>query len=165
MTQKENLRALLLFALFFLAVGGLLLHCRIHVWGATPGNFIPAVSGIISVGLISLLFYFRSTVAFGYLLNGVTVIIGTIAMVHFTLKNTPSEWSLQTIFFQTLLADIILLCAKFATGKALFELEIVRKLDDATRKGRFFRYPNMGFWCVHLIAMSVVYILGFQVWK
>jgi hypothetical protein len=165
MTQKENLRALLLSALFFLAVGGLLLHCRIHVWGTSPSNFIPAVSGIISVGLIPLLFYFRSTVTFGYLLDGITVIIGMITMVHFTLKNAPSEWSLQTIFFQTLMADIIMLCAKFATGKALFDLEIVRKLDDATHGGRFFRYPNMGFWCVHLVAMSVVYILGFQVWK
>jgi hypothetical protein len=165
MTQKENLRILLLVALFFLALGGWMLHCRIHSLGAVPGNAIPFVSGLISVGIIPLLFYFRKTVAFGYLLNGMTVIIGTIGMALFSLKNPPEIWTLQTILFKTLLADIILLWGKFAVGKALFELALVNQLDQTTRKGRFFRYPNMGFWWVHLIVLSIVYTLGVQIWK
>lgn len=165
MTQKENLRILLLCSLFFMALGGWMLHVRIHTLGALPGNAIPFVSGVLSVGIIPLLFYYRKTIAFGYLLNGMTVIIGTIGMAHFSLKNPPEIWTLQTIIFHTLLADIILLWGKFAVGKALFELELTGQLDQTTRKGRFFRFPNMGFWLVHLITLSVVYTLGVQIWK
>jgi hypothetical protein len=60
---------------------------------------------------------------------------------------------------------MILLWGKFAVGKALFELELASRLDQTTRRGRFFRYPNMGFWWVHLIALSMVYTLGVQIWK
>ncbi|MGD0274790.1 MAG: hypothetical protein ABSB79_01865 [Syntrophales bacterium] len=165
MTQKENLRILLLCSLFFLGLGGLMLHSRIHSLGTLPGNAIPFVSGVLSVSIIPLLFYYRKTVAFGYLLNGMTVIIGTIGMALFSLKNPPEIWTLQTILFKTLLADMILLWGKFAVGKALFELELASRLDQTTRRGRFFRYPNMGFWWVHLIALSMVYTLGVQIWK
>lgn len=165
MTQKEYLRALLLSALFFLALGGWMLHCRIHSLGVLSGNAIPFTSGLISVCIIPLLFYFRKTVAIGYLLNGMTVIIGTVSMAHFSLKNPPVMWTLQAVLFQTLLADIILLWGKFAVGKVLFELELAGQLDRPVRKGRFSRYPNMGFWWLHLIVLSIVYTLGVQIWK
>jgi hypothetical protein len=37
MTQKQNLRVLLIFSLFFLSLGGWLLHSRIHPLIAVPG--------------------------------------------------------------------------------------------------------------------------------
>ena len=165
MTQKRNLRILLICSLFFLAFGGFLLHSHIHPLGEDPWDVIPAVSGMLSVVVITALFCFRSTVAFGYVLNGMTVIIGTIAMTLFSLKNPPPAWTLQAVLYKTLLADIAILWAKFVVGKALFELELSKQLADHVRKGRFFRYPNMGWWWVHVVALSVVFTLGYLIWK
>jgi hypothetical protein len=165
MTQKDNLRFLLLFSLLVLALAGYLLHTRIHPLEKDAGNIIPAVSGILSIVVITLLFCFRRTVAYGYVLNGMTVILGTIAMAHYSLKHPPEVWTLQTAVFRTLLPDIIILWGKFAVGKALFELELFRQPEAPARTGRFFRYPNMGYWWVHLLAISIVYSLGIQYWK
>jgi len=108
------------------------------------------------------LFIFRSTTSFAYLLNGMTVIIGTITMAHFSIKNSPQVWNLQTILLGTLLADIVLLWAKFAIGKAIFEMEMVINHPEAPiRSGKFFRFPNMGFWLAHLVGLTVIYIAGY----
>jgi len=165
MTQKKNLKVLLICSLLFLSLGGFLLHSRIHPLGVYPWNIIPTISGILSVVVITLLFCFRKTVAYAYVLNGITVIIGTIAMAHFSLLNAPAVLTLQSLLLKTLLADITILWGKFSVGKALFELELLKQPEDAVRKGRFFRYPNMGWWWVHLVALSVVYTLGNLIWK
>jgi hypothetical protein len=86
-------------------------------------------------------------------------------MAHFSLKNAPAVWTLQSVLFKTLLAEIAILWGKFVVGKALFEIELLKQPADAVRKGRFFRYPNMGWWWVHLVALSVVYTLGYLIWK
>jgi hypothetical protein len=165
MTQKDSLRVLLLFSMVVMALAGLIVHTRVHPLEKEAGNIIPAVSGMLSVLIVPFLFYFRQTVAYGYVLNGMTVIVGTIAMAHFSLKHPPEMWTLQTAVSKTLLLDILLVWAKFGVGKALFELELFRQPDAPARTGRFFRYPNMGYWWVHLLAISIVYYLGIQFWK
>jgi hypothetical protein len=166
MKKKDYLRVVLILAIFFLALGGWLFHLRIHPVAQDAAHYIPFVAGLISVFAIPVLFIFRSTISFAYLLNGMTVIIGTITMTHFTIENPPQEWTIQTIFLGTLLADIILLWGKFAVGKALFELELtVNQPEAPMRSGRFFRFPNMGFWLVHVVTLTVVYIIGAYFWK
>ena len=166
MKKKDYLRLILILAIFFLALGGWLLHLRIHPIAKDAENYIPAVAGFISVIIIPVLFIFRSTIPFAYLLNGMTVIIGTITMTHFTIENPPQVWTIQTILLGTLLADIVLLWGKFAVGKALFELELaVTQPDAPMRSGRFFRFPNMGFWFVHVVTLTAVYIIGAYFWK
>jgi len=166
MKKKDYLRLVLILAIFFLALGGWLLHLRIHPIAKDAENYIPLAAGFISVFVIPVLFIFRSTIPFAYLLNGMTVIIGTITMTHFTIENSPQVWTLQAIFMGTLLADIILLWGKFAVGKALFELELtVNEPDAPMRSGRFFRFPNMGFWFVHVVTLTTVYIIGYYFWK
>jgi hypothetical protein len=166
MKKKDYLRVVLILAIFFLALGGWLLHLRIHPIAKGAENFIPFVAGCISIIVIPVLFIFRSTISFAYLINGMTVIIGTITMTHFSIENPPKVWTLQTIFMGTLLADIILLWGKFAVGKALFGLATVINQPDAQiTGGRFYRFPNMGFWFVHLVALTTVYIIGGYLWK
>jgi hypothetical protein len=166
MKKKDYLRLVLILAIFFLALGGWLLHLRIHPVAKDAENYIPFVAGFISVIVIPVLFIFRSTIPFAYLLNGMTVIIGTITMTHFTIENHPPVWTLQTIFLGTLLADIILLWGKFAVGKALFDLDsVINRPDAQISRGRFFRFPNMGFWFVHLVTLTAVYIIGSFFWK
>ena len=166
MKKKDYLRLVLILAIFFLALGGWLLHLRIHPIAKDAANYIPLVAGFISVFVIPVLFIFRSTIPFAYLINGMTVIIGTITMTHFTIENPPQVWTLQTIFVGTLLADIMLLWGKFAVGKALFDLDpVISRPDTQISSGRFFRFPNMGFWFLHLITLTVVYLIGNYFWK
>jgi hypothetical protein len=166
MKKKNYFRITLILAIFFLALGGWLLHLRIHPTAEDAENFIPTVAGFISVIIIPVLFMFRSTVAFAYLLNGMTVIIGTITMATFSIENHPPVWTLQTILFGTLFADIILLWGKFAVGKALFDMEsVMQHPDDPVKSGRFFRFPNMGFWYAHVVTLTTVYLIGKYFWK
>ncbi|HUN55004.1 MAG TPA: hypothetical protein VMU29_07615 [Smithella sp.] len=165
MTKKNYLRMIMILAVAILALGGWLLHLRIHEITKDTENYIPFVSGIISIIVIPLLFAYRPTLPFAYLINGMTVIIGTITMTHFTLTHPPDVWTLQTVLFGTLLADIILLWGKFAVGKAIYELEPAINNPEALRsKGRFFRFPNMGFWLLHVVTLSVVYTIGKYLW-
>lgn len=165
MKHKDYLRAVLILAIFFLALGGWLLHMRIHPLAKDAENYIPFVAGLLSVTIVPILFTFRPSIPFAYLLNGMLVIIGTIAMVHFSLANPPPVWTVKTIFTGTLLADVALLWGKFAVGKALFELEAAMQHPDLPmRSGRFFRFPNMGFWFSHIIALTVFYIIGGYIW-
>ena len=166
MKKKDYLRVVLILAIFFLALGGWLLHLRIHQPAKDAENYIPFMAGLISVFVIPVLFIFRPTMPFAYLLNGMTVIIGTITMTRFSIEHPPQVWNVQTIFLGTLLADIILLWGKFAVGKALFELEsAINQPEAPMRTGRFFRFPNMGFWFVHVFTLTAVYIIGGYLWK
>ncbi|MGD0168440.1 MAG: hypothetical protein ABSE54_01795 [Smithella sp.] len=166
MKKKDYLQRTLLLSIFFLALGGWLLHLRIHPLAKDAENIIPAAAGFISVIIIPVIFMFRSTISFAYLFNGMTVIIGTITMTHFSIENPPPAWTLQTILFGTCLPDIFLLWGKFAVGKALFDMEaVVQHPDDPVHGGRFFRFPNMGFWYAHVVTLTTVYLIGLYFWK
>ena len=166
MKKKDNLRVILILIIFFLALGGWLLHLRIHPFAKDAENYIPLVAGFISVVIIPVLFIFRSTISFAYLLNGMTVIIGTITMTHFSIENHPQVWTLQTILLGTCLPDILMLWGKFAVGNALFDLDpVINRPDAEISNGRFFRFPNMGFWFVHVVTLTVIYLIGSYFWK
>ena len=166
MKKKDYLRLVLILAIFFLALGGWLLHLRIHPIAKDAENYIPLMAGFISVIVTPVLFIFRSTIPFAYLLNGMTVIIGTITMTHFSIENHPQVWTLQTILLGTCLPDILMLWGKFAVGKALFDLDpVISRPDAEISSGRFFRFPNMGFWFVHVVTLTVVYLIGSYFWK
>jgi hypothetical protein len=166
MKKKDYLRLVLILAIFFLALGGWLLHLRIHPIAKDAENYIPLVAGCISVIVIPFLFIFRSTIPFAYLLNGMTVIIGTITMTHFSIENHPPVWTLQTILLGTCLPDILMLWGKFAVGKALYDLDpVISRPDAPMRSGRFFRFPNMGFWFAHIVTLTAVYLIGSYFWK
>jgi hypothetical protein len=165
MKRKETIKVMLRFGLFFLALGGWLLHIRIHPFQKDMDYIIPFILGIVSVFFIPLFFCFRPTLAFAYIFNGFSVIIGTITMAQISIVHFEGPVNLKSIFLGTLLADIAILWGKFALGKALFDLEFLKSDTDMGPKGRFFRYPNMGWWWAHLFALSLVYTLGNILWK
>ena len=160
MTQKQNIRFLLIIALFTVSLGGLLLHMRIHPPSEITRNLIPFFAGIISIIVLPVMFLFKKSMTYAYVINGIIVIIGTITMVHFSILNPPVPITFQAILFQTLFADVVILFTKFFLGKSLFELEMFKTIDASVRHGRIWRYPNMGWWGVHFLAMSLVYVLG-----
>ena len=158
MRQKQKLRLLLVAGLFFVSLGGWLLHGRIH----PPSKLI---AGLISIVAVPTMFLFKRTVAYAYVLNGLLVILGTITMIHFSLVHLPEQVTVVTVVSKTLLPDVLILLTNFLLGKAVFELELLRSEEMPGRRGRYFRYPNMGWWFVHLFALSAVYALGHFLWK
>jgi len=131
MTKK-----ILLLALFILAVSGLLLHYRIHNFMVpdrlNPGNvifdgtkFLSFIFPVIDVVLVTLLYTSRKTAVYGYLLNGLIVIYGTVFMAHFSIAEIsaksvpPGAWLLKST-----LPDIGVAWADFFVGKALYDITI-----------------------------------------
>jgi hypothetical protein len=131
MTKKT-----LLTALFLLAAAGLLLHYRIHNFMVpdklNPGTyiidgarFLSFIFPLMDVFLVTLLFTSRKTVVYGYLLNGILVIYGTVFMAHFSIAEIyvksipPNAWLLKST-----LPDIGIAWGDFFIGKALYDLII-----------------------------------------
>ena len=47
----------------------------------------------------------------------------------------------------------------------LFELETFGDDPNRPKAGMTYRYPNMGWWLIHLAAVSLVYYLGNRLWS
>lgn len=160
MTVGSYFKSLCLAALVVMGVAGLLLHLRIHPYENNPSFLISVVCGIVSVIIVPLLFLFKRTLHYGYVVNGFMVIIGTVTMVHFSLAHLPAPLTPASIFFKTTFPHILILWGKFLIGKVLFDLEVFGYNKAAEKKGVSYRYPNLGWWYVHLIAVAAVYYAG-----
>ena len=158
-------KADLLVCLFLLALGGWLLHHRIHPYTKGAVYAIPFVCGLVSTVCVPLLFCSRKTLNLAYLLNGFLSIAGMILMTHFSVKHFEGQLTLLNILMNTLFADIGLAFAKLLLGKAIYELEYLKSETDKLAAGRFWRYPEMGWWWAHLAGMTLVYGLGHILWK
>ncbi|MHB8110946.1 MAG: hypothetical protein ACYDHW_13055 [Syntrophorhabdaceae bacterium] len=165
MTVRNYVRSLMLASLVVMALGGFLLHIRVHPLTHNISFIVNVIAGILSIVVIPLLFLYKSTVHYGYVLNGFITIIATITMAHFSLANLPSPLNAQNIILKTTLADILIVWGKFFVGKALFDLEIFGYNPALEKKGISWRYPNLGWWLVHAIAVAIVYWAGHVFWR
>lgn len=165
MSIKAYIKTILISALVVLSLGGLLLHTRIHPVTDNSSNFLPLFSGILSIIVVPLLFSSKKTIGYGYTLNGFLVIVGTIAMAHFSVIRWPEPATAGSILMKTLLPDIAVLWTKFFIGKAIFELELFGYDPGRSKVGITYRYPNTGWWLIHLGAVSAVYTLGALLWR
>jgi hypothetical protein len=126
-------RRTLLWALALMALGGLLLHYRVHPYllpdKAHPGqtlfraSFLPAtLLPIVDLVAVTALFLSRRTAALAYLVNGLLVIYGTVLMGHFSIEMlAPRGAGLADWLLRSTLADIVLAWGDFTIGKALYE--------------------------------------------
>ncbi len=99
-------------AIVFISLGGLLLHLRIHPPSHEASDWIPAVSGVLSVIALPLLFSSRRTVAFAYILNATAVVVGTVTMAWYSIEHWAGPVTWEAVLFQSTLADILILLAK-----------------------------------------------------
>ncbi len=165
MTQKQNIRNLLTLGLVLGSLGGWLLHLRIHPPAEDAMNFIPFVTGLVSIFIIPAMFLSKKSIAYAYVINGMLVIIGAITMGRVSLFKLPAHLTFATIIVGTLFSDFLILGTNYFCGKALFELHMLKTADAAARKGRFWRYPNMGWWYVHSATLTLAYLAGHLLWK
>jgi len=124
----------LLTALFLFALSGLMLHFRIHNFmiadKSIPGNFVfdstrflATLFPLIDVVLVTALFMSRKTATYGYLLNGLIVIYGTVFMAHFSISEIIAKSvPLSSMLLKSTLPDIGIAWGDFFVGKALYDL-------------------------------------------
>lgn len=129
-------RKTLLTALFLIALSGLLLHYRIHNFmvpdASDPGTFrfdgtrfLSFIFPLIDVIFVTAFFMWKKTSVYGYVLNGMIVIYGTVFMAHFsiaelTTRNAPlADW-----FIKSTLPDIGITWGDFFIGKALYDISL-----------------------------------------
>jgi hypothetical protein len=165
MTVGTHIKSTLLLALIAVSLGGLLLHLRIHPVSQNTSNLVPLVCGILSVLVVPLLFAGKKTISYGYTLNGFLVIIGTVGMAHFAVAHWPEPATFESVVLKTTLPDIIVLWTKFFVGKAIFDLELLGYDPARNKVGVTYRYPNYGWWLVHLVAVSAVYTISALLWR
>lgn len=165
MTIKTYIRSILLGALITLSLAGFMIHARIHLISDNLSFIIPFISGIVSIIIIPTLFWFKKTLAYGYVLNGFLCIIGTVTMAHFAIARWLAPTSPPDILLKSMLIDILIVWGKFFVGHALFTMETFGYDPDLQKAGIIYRYPNMGWWLIHLAAVSLVYYLGNLLWR
>jgi hypothetical protein len=165
MTTRIFIRLILLGGLATLSVAGFIIHTRIHLISQNPSFIVPFAAGILSIAVVPGLFWFKKTLAYGYVLNGFLCILGTVTMAHFAVARWSAPNSPPDILLKSMVIDILILWGKFFIGKALFELETFGYEPDRPKTGISYRYPNMGWWLIHLAAVSFVYSLGNRLWS
>ena len=112
---KKEIRASI-WAIFFISLGGWLLHLAYHPVEEKAFNWIPAIFGGISTLALPFLFNFRKTVVLAFLLNWAAVIAGTVTMGYESLEHAPETITLKWVVFDSLLKDIVILLAKIPLG-------------------------------------------------
>ena len=165
MSARTYTRTVLLGALVALSLAGFLIHTRVHLITQNPSFIVPFVAGILNIAIIPALFSFKKTFAYGYVLNGFVCIIGTVTMAHYAIAHWFDPKSPPDIVLKSMLIDILIVWGKFFVGKALFELEAFGYDPNRLKGGITYRYPNMGWWLIHLAAVSLVYYLGNRFWS
>jgi hypothetical protein len=129
-------KSVLLTALFLFAASGLMLHYRIHYFmiadNMNPGSFIfdstrfmATLFPLIDIVLVTALFMTRGTAVYGYLLNGLIVIYGTIFMAHYSIAEiTARSIPYPALLLKSTLPDIGIAWGDFLVGKALYDLHM-----------------------------------------
>lgn len=123
----------LLPALVLLSLAAVMLHFRIHNFmvpdplhkGLTvfDGKFLFAtLFSLIDLLVVTALFFSRKTVVYGYLLNGLIAIYGTVFMAHFSIAEILAKGiPLSEMALKSTLPDIGIAWVDFLIGKALYE--------------------------------------------
>lgn len=123
-------------ALVLLSLGGFLLHVRIHPPAQSVFNWLPAVVTGFNVLVLPFLFSSARTVAWAYLFNALTVVVGTVAMAWWSATTwDPAAVPLTALnlVLRSTLPDIAILAARLPIGHTI--LRHFRPLPLA-RRGR-----------------------------
>jgi hypothetical protein len=122
MDSGSRLRSALLGALVLLALAGTLTHPRLDT-GAAANRTVSSIFSFFDLVLVTGLMMRRRTALYGYLLNGVFVLYGTVMMAHFSVAHYLSGGGKTAVLFLNPGFDgILTLWADFFAGYVLYRL-------------------------------------------
>lgn len=122
-----------IWAFILLSLGGLLLHTRIHKPLESAFNWLPVVVTLANAVLLPLLFNSRRTVAWGYLLNLLTVGVGTATMAWFSFTHWKGPVTPWTLLLNSTLADILILNAKLPLAHLILQFYLNEEREPAAK--------------------------------
>ena len=106
-------------AIFLIALGGLLLHIRIHTLEASAFNIAPRIVGIISIFVLPFLFNSKKTAPLGYAINLIAVIVGSVAMTYWSVATWKEPATVSNILLHSTLSDILILVARWPIAHSI----------------------------------------------
>jgi hypothetical protein len=123
-----KLKNVLIITLALLGLGGWMQHISIHP-SVHQGVFIPffvvpAVVGFVDVVIVPLLFLSKKSAAWGYLLNGMFVLLGTMLMFHFTFLTGKPPATVIAFLLNSPLREVVMLWGDFLVGAVLYRMVI-----------------------------------------
>lgn len=146
-----------LLSLWFISLGGWLLHLKIHAPSFVAGEpqnpafLIPYIMGLLNIILVPGLFIFKKTAILAYLVNGFSIAIGALTMAQMSLINLPNPLTLNSFFTKTALPYILISLPKLWIGQIIVEHYYPAGL------GRMF---TSSWWIRHFIYFTVIYSIG-----
>ncbi len=102
----------LIWVYFFMSLGGLLLHLRIHPPSDNMFNWVPAAFGAVNAFVLPFLFNSPTTVASAYLFAWATVVTGIVLMAYYSIITWAMPVTIKNVILFSTLADILILLAK-----------------------------------------------------
>jgi len=102
----------LIWVFFFISLGGLLLHLRIHPPQESLFNWVAAGFAGANTLLLPFLFNKPATAPWAYLFVWATVVTGTVAMAYYSLITWKLSVTFHSLLMNSTLPDILILLAK-----------------------------------------------------
>lgn len=125
----------LIWVYFFISLGGLLLHLRIHPPSANVFNLVPAAFGAVNAFILPLLLNRPTTVAWAYLFVWATVVTGTVAMAYYSVITWGMPVTLKNVILFSTLADILILLAKLFLAHKILRIYRPENVTAGQRGG------------------------------
>ncbi len=128
-------RKTLILAQFLIAAAALWLHCKIHPYMVLDpltgteelhmGKLVAFIFCLLDVFLVTALFVSVKSAVYGYILNGMLVIFGSVMMAHFTISSGMAmHLPVDVVLWKSTLPDIMLAAGDFFIGKTVYELSL-----------------------------------------
>lgn len=127
MVDVAKIRRNLLLGLFLLASASLITHFSWHPplrapEGRALANTMASVLTLLDAVWVTWLFSRKKTAAWGYLINGLLVIYGTVFMTHFGWSAVGGQASPFRYLLHSMTPEIMILWADFFAGSVLYRL-------------------------------------------
>jgi hypothetical protein len=118
----------LIFGIWVMSFGGLLLHYKIHPVSKDAFNWFAIGFALFNSVILPWLFLFRRGMRWAYLINATTVVVGVVTMSAFSINHWDKPLTFMNILIFSTLADSLILLAKLPMAHAI--LQAWRDFDE-----------------------------------
>ena len=98
--------------LWCFALGGLLLHARIHPPNKEAFNWFAVGFALFNTVVLPWLFFFRRSAPWAYVINATSVIVGVVTMTWFSITHWTAPLTIGNLLLYSTLPDSLILLAK-----------------------------------------------------